>query len=128
LRRAIHGLAAALAASAALLGSALAQLTVMVSWADWCGACRILGPKLDAAAARFAGKVELIFIDFTDLSEANMERQFDRARPLRPEDFMDGPYLKTGFAYILVDGRLAGEISAGMAVADIVAALEEAQD
>lgn len=120
--------AAAIAAGTALLASAYAAgLSVYISYADWCGPCQALAPKLDAAAAVFApGSVELIRLDFTDLSEENMDRQFDRARPLRPEDFMDGSFLKTGFAYLVVGGAIEGEISAGMAAEDIVAGFEAA--
>ena len=32
-------------------------------WAEWCGPCRQLGPALEAAVAKRAGKVELAKVD-----------------------------------------------------------------
>ena len=102
--------------------NAFAEVTAMVSNADWCGPCQVLQPKLHSAASEFDdGDVEIIYIDFTDMSVENFQEQIDRASPLTADDFLvNGEFLKTGFAYVLVDGDVVGEVSAGMSIDDIV--------
>ena len=102
--------------------SVFAEVTAMVSYADWCGPCQILQPKLHSAASEFDdGDVEIVYIDFTDMSAENFLAQIDRASPLTADDFLvNGEFLKTGFAYVLVDGDVVGEVSAGMSTDDIV--------
>ena len=125
-------LASILAIAAALLSStapaAAEALTVMVSYADWCGPCQVLAPKLDEAEARYDGDLETVYIDFTDLSEENIERQLDRAAPLRAEEFFDGGYLATGFALVLAGGAVVDQITAQMSVDEILAAYRAAAE
>lgn len=120
--------AAVVACSAMAANAIAAELTVYISYADWCGPCQVLMPKLRAAAARFnAGEVELVTLDFTEMTAENLDRQFARAGPLSPEDFMEGGrFLKTGFAYLVLDGKIDGRVSAGMALEDIVTSFRSA--
>jgi len=102
--------------------SAFAEVTAMVSYADWCGPCQVLQPKLHSAASEFDdGDIEITYIDFTDMSAENLLEQIDRAAPLTADDFfINGEFLKTGFAYILVDGSIVGEVSSGFSTEEIV--------
>lgn len=107
--------------------SAAAQITAMVSYADWCGPCQILQPKLHSAASEFAeDDIEIIYIDFTELDAENILEQVLRADPLPAEAFFDGDFLKTGFAYILADGDIVAEVSAGMSTEQISEIFEAA--
>lgn len=35
------------------------QLTMVDFWAEWCGPCKMLGPKIDEIAGEYAGKVKV---------------------------------------------------------------------
>ena len=127
----MRAVAAAFAASFALTASAAAAgLSVYVSYADWCGPCQVLMPKLHSAVAQFPPQdIEMVVLDFTDMSTENLDRQFERAGPFSPQDFMEnGRYLKTGFAYLVANGSFEGQISAGMAAEDIAARFRAALD
>ena len=41
--------------------------------ATWCGPCRILGPRLDAAVANTESKVNLAIVDIDDLSDLALD-------------------------------------------------------
>jgi len=89
-----------------------ANVNVIVSYADWCGPCQILQPKLHSAASEFNDAIEITYLDFTDPSAENMDRQFAKAAPLAPDDFLiDGKYLKTGFAYVLISDNITRKIT-----------------
>lgn len=46
------------------------ELPVIVDfWAPWCGPCKMLGPLLDQAAKKFAGKLIVAKINIDDDSE-----------------------------------------------------------
>jgi thiol-disulfide isomerase/thioredoxin len=116
-----------LAVSAVSLGGAAAEVRAMFSYADWCGPCAALEPKLVEAIGKTGLEVELVYLDFTDLSVENRLVQFERAYPLSEDDFLEGGrFLKTGFAYVLADGDLVGEIRSTMATTEIIDILEDA--
>ncbi|MEM9014247.1 MAG: thioredoxin family protein [Pseudomonadota bacterium] len=120
-----------LVAWASLLGGFGARaeagaVKALFSYADWCAPCELLQPKLEAAAADVRG-VEIVYIDFTDLSIENQNRQIAKAYPLSFDDFfVNERFVKTGFAYVLVDGESKATISAGMSKADIETVLRAA--
>uniref|UniRef100_A0A0K2TQV2 Thioredoxin 2 [Homo sapiens] n=1 Tax=Lepeophtheirus salmonis TaxID=72036 RepID=A0A0K2TQV2_LEPSM len=50
------------------------EVPVIVDFsAQWCGPCKILGPRLDAAIAVTKGKVNLAIVDIDELSDIAME-------------------------------------------------------
>merc|ERR1719288_36899 len=57
------------------------QVPVVVDFsAQWCGPCKMLTPRLDAAIAAQEGAVDLAIVDIDDLAELAMEHN-DNAVP-----------------------------------------------
>ena len=107
-----------------MLGRAVAATTIMFSYADWCAPCQILRPKLEAALETVdRTDIEVIYLDFTELTADNFDEQFSRATPLAPEDFILGQFVKTGFAYVVIDGGIAGELRSDMSIDEITETL-----
>ena len=47
------------------------KLALVDVWAPWCGPCRALGPTVDAVAAKYAGRVEVVKLDCDDNPEVS---------------------------------------------------------
>lgn len=106
---------------------AAAEIKALVSYADWCGPCQILQPKLHGAASEFGDNITIQYLDFTDMSAENLYRQFTDAAPLQPADFLvDGEFLRTGFAYILDGDEVVNEVFSTMSQEEITAILARA--
>ena len=90
--------------------------------------CKILRPVLEEAILTSSSDPALITLDFTDTSPENLYEQFSNAAPMTADDFLlDGQYLKTGFAFLLVDGKVIAEVTSVYTVDDILSLLGETQ-
>ncbi len=103
---------------ATTLPAKAADATIMVMWAEWCTPCKILDPVLDSTVKDY-DNVEILRLDFTDLSFENIKAQVTRAEAIKAEDYVPIVGLKTGYGLIIVDGENRGRVSAGM-TADII--------
>ena len=106
-----------------------ARVLAVLSYADWCGSCKALDPKVKAvkAANQFDG-VEFATIDYTS---RNSEAFFADAEPLGIGDTMRatfGDKIKTGRLYLvnLETGEVISTVDKSMDEAAITAAISEA--
>ena len=112
----------------AVTSRAQAEALFIFSYADWCVQCKVLRPVLEEAILASPNSPALITLDFTDTSPENLYEQFSNASPMTADDFLlDGKYLKTGFAFLLVNGEVIAEITSVYTVEDILTLLDEAQ-
>lgn len=87
------------------------RIIAVLSYADWCGSCKALDPKVKAAQATntFDG-VEFFTLDFTDRDETTF---FQGAATLGVEDTLRATFpktIKTGKLYLI--DRESGDIVA----------------
>ncbi len=106
-----------------------ARLLAVLSYADWCGSCKALDPKVKAvqAANTFDG-VEFATIDYTSRSD---EAFFADAETLGIGDTMRTTFadkIKTGRLYLvsLETGEVISTVDKSMDEAAIAAAISEA--
>ena len=96
-------------------------------YADWCGSCKTLDPKLEQATAKLVNKPALLTtFDMTNLATQYQAGQLANALGLA--DLYQEIGLKTGFM-ILVDpetGRQIDKISRDDTVDEIVSKIEAA--
>lgn len=105
------------------------KILAVMSYADWCGSCKALDPKVKAvqAANTFDG-VEFALIDYTSRSE---EAFFADAETLGVADTMRATFadkIKTGRLYLInMDtGAVISTVDKSMDEAAITAAITEA--
>ena len=105
------------------------RLLAVISYADWCGSCRVLDPKVKAveASGGISG-VEYVTLDYTARDADAFFADADTAGigPVIRARFDDK--IKTGFLMLidLDDGTIVQEIKKDMAEPEIAAAIAEA--
>lgn len=105
------------------------RILAVLSYADWCGSCKALDPKVKAVqAANAFGGVEFATIDFTS---RNSEAFFADADTLGIGDTMRAQFsaqIKTGKLYLidLDTGAVLSTVDKSMNEAAITAAIVEA--
>lgn len=107
------------------------RLKAVLIYADWCGSCKILDPKVEAikAGQDFAG-TEFVKLDFTDKNRKAFvlaAREAKVGRALKP---LIAEKIKTG-QLVLVDmddRKIVGVIKKDMSEADMIAAITAAAD
>ncbi|MGV6801622.1 MAG: thioredoxin domain-containing protein [bacterium] len=112
----LRTIALSLFASLATLSSAFASdATAMMYYADWCGPCQVLKPKLESAKASYTdATIDIMYLDFTSMDWDNIFKQAEKADSIGMADQVDLTNIRTGYALIVVDGQVLGRISAGM--------------
>lgn len=92
--------------------------TIALFYADWCGSCKILEPKLEEAMANLENKNALTIVKF-DLTDDTTKAA---AQQLAAENNLSDLYSenapKTGFA-VLVDGENSIKLTKNDSVDDI---------
>lgn len=109
--------------------AAAPQVKAVLMYAEWCGSCKILDPKLKAVQAKGAiAGVDYVVLDFTDKNADALFAKADQkgVGPAIRARFAD--QVKTGLL-LLVDvqsGRIVNEVSKAMTEEEIEAALKAA--
>ena len=105
------------------------QVLAVLSYASWCGSCKVLDPKIKAVrAANTFEKVEFFALDY---SGRDADAFFEDAETLGIADTMRTLFpdkIKTGRLYLfnLQTDEIIGEIGKDMSEAEITTAIEAA--
>lgn len=112
--------------------SALAEdtrLAAVLVYADWCGSCKILDPKLETAKAEGPiDGIQYVVLDYTERDDAAFFSAADAlgiGAPVRAK--LDGS-IKTGILLLvdIDDAKIVGDLRKELSPADIRAAMVEA--
>ena len=116
----------------ATITSALAEetrLAAVLVYADWCGSCKVLDPKLEAAKAEGPiDGIEYIVLDYTARDDTAFFANADAlgiGAPIRAK--LDGS-IKTGILLLVDvdDSKIVGDLRKELSTTDIRNALVEA--
>lgn len=106
-----------------------ARLGAVLIYADWCGSCKILDPKIKAIKAKneFA-KTEFITLDFTDKDRKAFFKAAREAGVAMAVREQLGEKVKTGQMFLidLDDKKVVGVLKKDMSEAEMVTAINAA--
>jgi thiol-disulfide isomerase/thioredoxin len=98
--------------------------TIVVFHADWCGSCKILGPKMMEAMEQLESKEALHIVKFDLTDDTTKAKSADMAGENGLTDLYQKLTPKTGFAVLVKDGQEAVRITKTDSVEVIKAKLE----
>ncbi|MGB0908264.1 MAG: thioredoxin domain-containing protein [Maricaulaceae bacterium] len=98
-------------------------------YADWCGSCKVLDPKVKKVkAAGAVSGIEYVTLDYTDKNPENFFAQAEAAGVKMAVKDYRGDKVKTGQLLLvdLDDQKVIGKVTKSLDHAEIIAALQEA--
>ncbi len=108
-----------------------ARLAAVLVYADWCGSCKVLDPKVkEAQAAELGDGISFITLDYTARDADAFFAAADNAGVGEAVRAELGDTVKTGVLLLVDvdDKRVVGKVLKTMSVEEIVAALTSAAD
>ncbi|MCI5044155.1 MAG: thioredoxin family protein, partial [Aquisalinus sp.] len=76
-----------------------ADATVMVYWAEWCSACKVLDPVLEEAVSSYdKADVDIVRLDYTNMTYESLLVEAEKAEALGVADKVALNDVKTGYA------------------------------
>ncbi len=106
-----------------------AKLGAVLVYADWCGSCKILDPKIEAVKSAHDFKnTAFVTLDYTDKNSDAFFRSADKAGVTKAVQDYLGDKIKTGQLLLvdMDDQKVIGVIKKDMSNADIVATISKA--
>lgn len=106
-----------------------AKLGAVLVYADWCGSCKVLDPKIEAVKSSQSFKnTAFITLDYTDKNADAFFKMADQAGVTKAVQDHLGDTIKTGQLLLvdMDDQKVVGVIKKDMTNADIAAAILKA--
>lgn len=98
--------------------------TLVIFYADWCGSCKILEPKLEQAMGMLENKDALKIVRFDLTDDTTKAKSADMAGENGLTDIYNAHAPKTGFIVMAQNGQEMGRLTKSDDVATIKAKLE----
>ena len=107
------------------------QLAAVLLYADWCGSCHILDPKVKAVRENeIFDNTKFVILDFTKRDAESFFAQADAAEIGAPVRAYLGDTVKTGLLLLvdLDEGKVVQTLTKELSEADIIAAIRAWED